>query len=620
MTILQILRMRIMIQKILITLILTPFISSNYLWAANLKSIDFKQVGEMSEFVFKLEGEDFDVSKFHFTEDKQIILDLKNTEADEKVIRAFDVSEFSGAVVFVSAYRRDNSPKDLRVAIQLRDNVRSVVKKELGRVVLEIENRFGVFTQQKVEENKTFEEKINEPEVGRVHIPKSDSVEDILENLTLAGRKKYIGKKISFNVRDVSVADLLKMIADASGFNIIITDELKKLPPLTLSLTNVPWDQALDTILGLNKLVAKKNGIILMITTLSKATEEKELEIKAKKITESEEPLVTKIFAISYAKIEDLQKIIGEYMTKERGKLSLDTRTNSLIVKDTIETIEKIKKIIETLDTQTPQVLIESKIIEVQESHSKSIGLSNGFNFGYDPMGFVDRSATPVNVGGTLGGGTAGFQGGPGFQFSSASSGTSGAMGLTISRFNRFFNLNFALNLLESESKGRIISSPKVITENKRKAEITSTDTTSFAVVTGVGDAATRSFETIDAKLNLAVTPQVTNEGSISMEVELTKEQFGAPPQADAPPDKAQRSIKTNVLVENGSTVVIGGVYNYQKEEFHSGIPFLKDLPLIGWAFRTPYNPIVQKNELVIFLTPRIINQEEAGLAPSQNL
>ena len=167
---------------------------------------------------------------------------------------------------------------------------------------------------------------------------------------------------------------------------------------------------------------------------------------------------------------------------------------------------------------------------------------------------------------------------------------------------------------MEQESKARIVSSPKVITQNKQTATITSKDTTSFRQITGVGDQATTTFQQTDATLSLEVTPQVTNEGSISMQINMNKEQFGDVPSAGAPPEKASRSVTTNVLVDNGSTIVIGGVYNFEKTENHSGIPFLKDIPLIGWAFRSPFNPQMAKNEMIIFITPRVINQEEAGL------
>lgn len=568
--------------------------------AAFLEKIEFKQFGEVSRLEFNFNENDVTAEKFSNSENRQIVIDLKGVEADPKVLRGFDTSEFAGAIVYVSAYPKSGESKDIRIAIQLRDNVRSILKRGLKKVYLDIENRFGVFTQaQLLEEGEVEQEETKVFSADKLLIPKSESIEDILENLTLSGKKKYIGKKISINVRDMQVENILKLIADASGFNIIMTQEVKRLPPLTLNLTNVHWDQALDTLLGVNKLVAKKNGIILMVTTLAKATADKELEVKAKQVAVTEEPLVTKVFAISFATTTDLIAILNNYLTKERGSITEDKRINALIVKDTAEVVEKMRKIIETLDTQTPQVLIEAKIVEVTEEYSKDIGLQNGIQMGYDPVG------------------AQGTDEGPGFTFNSApSAGTDGRslFGLSITRFKRLLDLNFSLQLMESESKGKVIASPKVITQNKKTATLTTSDETSFSVTNTANGVVTQSFETAAANLNLTVTPQVTNEGSINLEINLNKQQFGIRPSNAAPPNKQTRALTTSVLVDNGSTIVLGGIYNFTKQDNHSGIPFLKDIPLIGWLFRTSYNPQTTKSEMVIFMTPRIINQEEAGL------
>jgi type IV pilus assembly protein PilQ len=241
------------------------------------------------------------------------------------------------------------------------------------------------------------------------------------------------------------------MLADTSGFNVIIDEDVDKSPPLTLTFTNIPWDQALDTVLQLSNLVAKKNSNILMVTTYDKAVAEKQQKLENEKKIAEKEPLVTKIFPISFADLGDIEKILKEYLTPERGKITTDQRTNSLIVKDTVEIIEKMKKIVETLDTQTPQILIEAKIVEATESYSKRIGLENGLTFGYDPVSPIQTSS------------------GPGFSFNSATSpDAANFMGVSIGVFRRLTNLNFNLQLMENESKARIISSPKVITQNKK--------------------------------------------------------------------------------------------------------------------------------------------------------
>lgn len=591
---------------------LLMFLLNFSLKAAELSNIEFQQVGDVSQLILTLDKPDVNAERFNVVEDKQVMLDLSDTSATERVMRAFDTSEFSGSVIFVTAYKKPNTKNDLRIAIQLRDNVRSILERSENNIILSVENRFGVFSQSKISQKETFMDKQLEGGLGEINIPKSTSLEDILENLTMSGRKKYVGKRISFNVKDLKVDDILKMIADASGFNVIITKDIKELPPLTLNLTNIPWDQALDTILNINKLIAKKNGSILLIDTLANETRDKKLENEARRLALKEERLVTKIFPISYASTKDLEKILTEYLTPKRGKVSEDVRTNSLIIKDTPETMEKIKKIIETLDTQTPQVLIESKVVEVAENYSQELGLKKGLVFGYDPIGSNGNTTSPVGVPEV----TPGDNGGPGFSFSSSNTAeqASGFFGLAIAKYSRLTNLNFQLQLMESESKAKIITSPKVITQNKKKAVINTKETTSYAVQTGVGIDAVTTFEEIEAKLTLEVTPQITNEGSIVLDIKLLKEQFAERPYPAAPPNKLSRDIDTSVLVENGSTIVIGGIYAYENTQNYTGVPWLDKIPIVGWLFRTPYNPKTSKREMIIFLTPRIINQEEAGL------
>jgi type IV pilus assembly protein PilQ len=168
---------------------------------------------------------------------------------------------------------------------------------------------------------------------------------------------------------------------------------------------------------------------------------------------------------------------------------------------------------------------------------------------------------------------------------------------------------------METESKGKIIASPKVVAQDKKKAVLETIDTTSFREVEVSDNGAIGvEFKEISASIKLEVTPQVTNEGSIFLEIAVTKEHFSTAPSADAPPDVAKRKIETSVLVDSGSTIVLGGVYNYTKLESQSGVPFLKDIPLIGWLFRTPYNPSTNKTEMIIFMTPRVINAEESGI------
>jgi len=585
-------------------------------FATNLLAINFQQKDELSYLDFLFDNEKAEVKKFHVTDDKQIIVDIENVDSTDRVMRAFDTSEFSGSVVFVSAYKKPGDKRSIRVVLQLRDNVRSQIEKLGKRVVLKVENRFGVFGRRDLKPKDTLKpKKAPKKRVAKINIPKSESVEDILENITLSGKKKYIGKKITLNVKGMPVSTVIEMIADASGFNIIQSSEIAELKKMSLSLINIPWDQILDTVLQLNDLVAEKNGSILTVKTLKQATQERKDKEAASKLKVKAEPLVTKIFPISYGTAKDMATIFKDYLTKDRGALQVDSRTNSLIVRDTQSTIEKVGKIIGFLDTQTPQVLIQSKIVEVFENYAREVGLTSGLNFGYDPVG-TQASASTI-VGNEV---STSDNGGPGFSFSSApATGTNARslFGMTIGRFGRLFNLNFQLQMLESEAKGKIIASPRVVTKHNVKAKILSRDETSYVEREGTGEDAIVTFKNKEATLSLEVTPLVTNDGAIDLLINLKKEQFGNRPSADAPPNLQTREIATSVLVDNGSTIVLGGLYNYERRESHSGVPFLKDIPLIGWLFRTPYNPATNKQELVIFITPRIVNQEKSGLSTS---
>lgn len=582
-------------------IILSIFWASNLFAAdsAKITDVNFIQEGEVSKLIIDLSG-DVVAERTHLKDDKQILLDIKNVVADKRQLRGIDTSEFSGSAVYISPYKKPGTANDIRFAIQLRDNVRSFLERRKNRVILHIENRFGVFTRAKLKkaEEQSFSSADDSQETGeKLLVPKSTSVEDILENITQSGVKRYVGKRISINVNELPYTEVLKMIGDTSGFNIIIDAEVAKLPPLTINLTNLPWDQVLDTILDLGKLVAIKHGNILSVKTEASARAERQLELDAQNASKTLEPLVTKIFPLSYAAPADMIKILTPYSTKERGSIAEDTRTQNLIVKDTVDVIERMKKIVETLDTQTPQILIEAKIIESKEFYELKIGLEGtGINFGYDP--FTSSGNLRENQGA--------------FSFNSIPGSSGSVLGVTVDVLKRVQNLNFSLSLLESERKLKIISSPKLVTENNKAANIDSTDKRNFRIVGSVDTPGT--LKEVSASTKLSVTPKVTNEGSIIMKVDVSKESFGDVTDGTDVPPVVSNNISTNVLVDNGSTVVVGGIYTTTDEEIEQGIPFLKDLPILGWLFRNAYNPTKNRNELVIFITPRIVNQEEAGL------
>ncbi len=567
--------------RIVLSLILSIFISSFALAEVEISKVSFVQDGEISKLIISTSGQVV-AEKFHVIDNKQILLDFKGVKAENRTLRAIDTSEFSGSTVYISAFRKEQVPGEIRFVVQLRDNVQSRLSLLENKVILDIENRFGVFADNS---DSTLDEK-TENSRG-LNIPKSNSVQDILDNLTLAGNKKYVGRRITINVKNLPITELLNMIADTSGFNIIIDADVTQRPNMTISLTNTPWDEALDTILKLNKLVGAKHANILQIKTEEKDIAEKEAAVKAEEKRKKADPLVTKVFPLSFAKITEIIPVLSKYKSNNGETLS-DARTNNLIIKDTVENIEKMRKIIELLDTPTPQVLIEAKIVEVEESNLFNLGFSNetgGLQLDYNESGATATSSS--------------------FTLNPAS----GSMSGTLAVLDDKFNLNFLLNLQETEQNLKIISSPRVVTQNNQAATINTTETRNRelgSIPDPGGGPPLPNIVTLNASLSLEVTPQISNDGSIGLEIKIQKDDFGAVDE-----DIIANSLNTNVLVDNGSTVVIGGLYKTRNSEEERGIPWLRKIPLLGWLFKSGLNTEETRRELVVFITPRIIKAGE---------
>lgn len=571
--------------KMKVVVLFCVLLATQFAWANELKSVNFYQQGEISKLVFDFDSP-ADIEKIHNKQDKQLLLDMPNVKGNPRVLKGIDVSEFPGSCIFISGYYKPGKANDLRFALQLRDNVQSSIEKLGNKIIVSIENRFGAFDAPIKSQNIVTKEKIKSSSKSK---PKSYNTIDILENVTLSGQKQYVGKKISVNVSSMRPSELLKIIADASGFNIVIDEkEVDAKNPISLKLVDMPWDQVLDTVMGLSGLVAKRMDSILTVTSMEKFEAEQAAKVKRESETKKLEPLLTKIFPISYAKIEDLEKIITTYLTKDRGNLKIDKRTNYMIVYDTAETIEVIGRIVKELDSETPQVMIEGKVVELTEGNEKDLGLQNGLGINY---AFAGRPAT---------------QGTGSFGLNTVS-GSSGLLSVLITNVSRLINLDFKLNLMEKQDKAKIITSPKVITKHKEKANLVSATTqyvaTPNASSTGL---ITNTLTPISANVSLDVTPQVTNENSINLEINIEKSDFTN--LVGQQTSTQSNKIQTNVLVDNGNTLMIGGLYKTNESESQSGVPILKDIPLIGWLFKTSYKPIKKKSELIIFITPTIMN------------
>jgi type IV pilus assembly protein PilQ len=441
-------------------------------------------------------------------------------------------------------------------------------------------------------------------------------------NKLTQGTQGYRGERISFNFQNVDVRAALQAVADISNLNIITSDSVTG--NLTLRLKEVPWDQALDVILRTKGLDMRKNGTVLWIAPREELLTKEKLELEQRSQIADLEPLRAEVFQLNYQKADAFKTVFGldgtdnkKSVLSKRGSAVIDARTNQVFVTDVASKIEDIRKLILRTDIPSKQVLIEARIVEASDTFGRNLGVKLGFvdaRFlrGGD-VGYQLNGNQRVAVGGNMGelGVITGQAADKGDSFTNSTlvnlpaSGISGAAAanVAVSFFsaaaNRFLNLE--LSALEADGKGKIISSPRVITIDKVAALIEQGVELPFQTIdkNGLPVVAFRK-----ANLRLEVTPQVTPDGNIQMEVEVNKDSVGADTRAGFAIDT--KHVKNQVMVENGGTVVLGGIYLSADRNTEAKVPLLGDLPIIGNLFKTR-TQTTEKTELLIFITPRVV-------------
>ncbi len=411
----------------------------------------------------------------------------------------------------------------------------------------------------------------------------------------------YKGRRVSLEFKDADVRDVISLMSEISGLNFVIDPDVHG--SVTLKLKNVPWDQALDVILRTNKLGMLQEGGIVRGSTLSSITEEMHAQESAGKAMENLAPLATEVIPLNYTKAEDVKDLV-ESLLSDRGEVDTVERTNSLLVKDTQDRINAILDFVDQLDTPTPEVQISAKIVVASTDYTKELGIQWGFlwhqtqtemNFPYS-FDVGGGNPTPAVPGGFL----------PGYVVdlpAAAGTGAGGALAATLLNKNKTFGVNMRLSALEDSGEAKIMSQPKVITLDNKEAKIEQGFQIPYQTVSESGTET--QFE--DATLSLTVTPHITSNGEVLMDVEVTKDE---PDWTHITKDGvpiATRSINTSVRMRNGDTLVIGGIYEENGGNSKNGIPGLSRMPLFGWLFTHEVDKL-QKNELLIFITPTIIN------------
>jgi type IV pilus assembly protein PilQ len=467
--------------------------------------------------------------------------------------------------------------------------------------------------------------------------------------LTQGSRAGYKGEKLSLNFQNVEVRSVLQVIADFTGLNIITSDTVTG--NLTLRLKDVPWDQALDIIMQTRGLDMRKNGNVVLIAPREELALKEKQQLEAQRDISDLEPLVSESFQLNYMKAADLQQLIstnrqqqfglgagqtpttggqGSILSK-RGVAMVDPRTNILFVQDTASRLEEVRKIIRQIDTPIRQVVIEARIVVASDTFSRQLGARLGIQTGFtvnnkyaagiggnlstQPVVKIDgtqltretRTQTPFELASGIA--TAGYSDSPQLNVNLPVPNAAGQLALTLINLGSGNLINLELSALEAENRGKVVSSPRVVTADNQKAHIEQGTEVPYVTPGTANNPATVTFK--KATLALDVTPQITPDNKIIMTVEIKKDTVGQYVQLGGGfqvPSIDTRNVVTQISVNNGDTAVIGGIYEETIRNDVTKVPLLGDIPLLGWAFKLQGRSS-EKTELLIFLTPRVVKE-----------
>src|SRR5450830_1307988 len=482
---------------------------------------------------------------------KTIIVDFINTDIPANLQRRLNVINFNTPVLYVDA-------------LKLGKNSRIVIEPQ------------GNWEQSAYQADKKFIVDVR---------PIPDDPNRLVQN----GKPGYGGEKLSLNFQNIDVRAVLQVIADFTGLNIITSDTVTG--NLTLRLKDVPWDQALDIIMQSKGLAQRKTGNVVLIAPQDEVTAKEKLQLEANQQIDDLEPLRTQSFTLKYMKAEALRTILTDETQKilsKRGSAVMDPRTNTVFVQDTAKHLEEIQRIINKIDVPIRQVMIESRLVIATEDFSKTLGARAGItNIKATPTpsgtSAIATDATNVNL---------------------PVSAAYGTLGFSLFTLPGGYRLDLELSALESDSRGKVISSPRVTTGDQQEAIIQ--QGTQIPYTTPASSASTTpAIAFKDAVLKLTVTPHITPDDKINMQLEVKKDTVGTI--YSGVPSIDTQSVKTQVLVSNGETAVLGGIYQQTENIVVEKVPFFGDIPYLGNFFKNTARTN-DKNELLIFITPRILD------------
>jgi type IV pilus assembly protein PilQ len=436
-------------------------------------------------------------------------------------------------------------------------------------------------------------------------------------------RLGYTGERLSLNFQNIEVRAVLQLIADFTEQNLVASDTVGG--SVTLRLKNVPWDQALEIVLKTKGLGMRKSGNVLLVAPQEELAQREKLELESQQKLAELAPLKTEFVQVNYAKAGDIAALLKSAenrLLSERGNVTIDDRTNTLLVQDTAEKLAEIRRVVETLDIPVRQVLIESRVVVANQTFLKDLGVRFGYSKQFNPSG--DGPQDIGVIGGTrqgnvdYGGGTAfineGTEGTEQYivDLPAILADPSASIGLAVGKIGTFL-LQLELQAAQVENRAETISAPRIVTANQKEALIEQGQEIPYVAVSGQGGAAIANVQFKKAVLSLKATPQITPDERIIMDLEVTRDSVNrTDPQAAGTPPIDTNKATTQVLVDNGETVVLGGVFVSTNNRGSERVPFFGDLPYVGWLFKRE-GRTEEKRELLIFVTPKILKENIAA-------
>ena len=540
--------------------------------------------------------------KLEHPDDRSAVLTLESARLAKKLERSLDTSALETPVKMISAFTVPQRPERVRVVVSASSPFEGAVTTTADGLSWQLSaksSKAEASAEEAVVEQRAAAEEATSQAPAQTPPPAP------------AGRSRYVGKRVSFEFKDIDIHNLLRLIAEVSKKNIVVADDVQG--KVSIRLRNVPWDQALELILRSKGLGKEELGNIVRVAPLKALEEEAKLREERRKSMIRQEELVVQLIPVNFAAANDMAARVKDVLS-DRGTVTVDARTNVLIVRDILSNIGRARSLVQKLDTQTPQVLIESRIVEANTSFSKQIGVQwgggaqaaagtgnpTGLAF---PYNVVARGAVPSA------GSIAGLPDIPNFAVNlpaAVGAGSGGAIGLVFGSAGGAANLNLRLSALENQGSVKTISAPKVTTLDHSTARISQGVSIPFSQTSAAG--VNTTF--VEARLSLEVTPHVTQSGSVLMLIRAENNQPDpANTGANGQPAIQRKEANTQVLVKDGDTTVIGGIYVRRGSSSTAMVPFLGKLPLLGFFFRAT-TEADNRQELLIFITPRIVNRQ----------